>query len=56
MTKRKYIQPQSAAITLRVARGLMQTSYDLDDAKDASQYENPPVDVKEHQSIWDQGW
>ena len=60
MKKKEYIQPQTVAVALSHARTLLQTSYDLGNARSASDNDNPVMDAKEHNSndvnLWDKAW
>ncbi|MBR6031905.1 MAG: leucine-rich repeat protein [Bacteroidaceae bacterium] len=60
MEKKEYIQPQTLAVALSHARTLLQTSYDLGNARNASDNGNPVMDAKEHNSndvnLWDKAW
>ena len=55
--KRHYQQPASAAFLVEGADGLL-TSLSLSHAENASEYDNPPMDVKEYQFKidWDDKW
>lgn len=60
MEKKEYIQPQTLAVALSHARALLQTSFDFGNAQNASDYDNPVMDAKEHNSndvnLWDKAW
>lgn len=60
MKKKEYIQPQTVAVALSHARTLLRTSYDLGNARNASDNDNPVMDAKEHNSndvnLWDKAW